>query len=221
MASVSVDTARVAPRGDLLLACVAEHGSAAHPYLSSDHLRKGPESNRNLADAIHYLCSLHGRHPTVIDHAASRCTDPAIRDWIGGAANAFAVERAYLAELAVAAGPAPGTPGSGGFEATVLAQRHAIQTLAQSERKGCALGAAMALMLDWSAIRTMLDTAAVRFGVEAPSEWLLGATVHEAAEAVASPAVQRALLFGAEQMLVQHRGLWDLLEARHQARSAT
>jgi hypothetical protein len=26
------------------------------------------------------------------------------------------------------------------------------------------------------------------------------------------------LLFGAQQLAVQHRGLWDLLEARHQAR---
>jgi hypothetical protein len=26
------------------------------------------------------------------------------------------------------------------------------------------------------------------------------------------------LLFGAQQLSLQHRGLWDLLEARHQAR---
>src|SRR3712207_9063643 len=34
-----------------------------------------------------------------------------------------------------------------------------------------------------------------------------------------SAAVQRALLFGAEQILVQHHGLWDLLEARQDRKS--
>ncbi|MGZ8285400.1 MAG: DUF6975 family protein [Allosphingosinicella sp.] len=34
------------------------------------------------------------------------------------------------------------------------------------------------------------------------------------------PQVQRALLFGAQQILVQHHGLWDLLEARQQSRGA-
>ena len=30
--------------------------------------------------------------------------------------------------------------------------------------------------------------------------------------------VERAMLFGAQQLALQHRGLWDLLEARRQAR---
>ncbi len=33
-----------------------------------------------------------------------------------------------------------------------------------------------------------------------------------------SPGVERAMLFGAEQFLAQHRGLWQLLEARASAR---
>jgi hypothetical protein len=36
----------------------------------------------------------------------------------------------------------------------------------------------------------------------------------------AAPSAQRALLFGAEQILLQHRGLWELLETRHGARAA-
>jgi hypothetical protein len=32
--------------------------------------------------------------------------------------------------------------------------------------------------------------------------------------------VERAMLFGAEQISVQHFGLWDLLEARQLAREA-
>ncbi len=37
--------------------------------------------------------------------------------------------------------------------------------------------------------------------------------------AAVTPGMERALLFGATQIAVQHRGLWDLLEARQQARS--
>ncbi len=33
-----------------------------------------------------------------------------------------------------------------------------------------------------------------------------------------APAIQRAVNFGAEQILAQHRGLWNLLEAREAAR---
>ena len=78
----------------------------------------------------------------------------------------------------------------------------------------------MALVLDWSAIRRCLDSAARRLGVEPP---LYPAADRDAVVALAdsyaaAPAVQRALLFGAEQILVQHHGLWDLLEARREAR---
>jgi hypothetical protein len=37
-------------------------------------------------------------------------------------------------------------------------------------------------------------------------------------QAAGAAAVERALLFGAEQIVVQHHGLWDLLEARSEAR---
>jgi hypothetical protein len=40
-------------------------------------------------------------------------------------------------------------------------------------------------------------------------------------EAAGTPAIERAILFGAQQLLVQHRGLWDLLEARAEARVGT
>ena len=38
------------------------------------------------------------------------------------------------------------------------------------------------------------------------------------AQSPTAPGVERAMLFGAEQMLAQHRGLWHLLEARASAR---
>jgi hypothetical protein len=222
MASVSAGTQGSAVIGARLAACVAEQGSAAHPYPVSFALLKGPQAARNLSDAVHYLCTLHGRYPGVVDHAAGRCVDAAARAWIAEAAVAFGAERAFLARLAVAAGPVPGTPGSSDSEAAVTGQRHAIEMLARSERNGCALGAALALVADWAAIRTVLAVAAARFGVEAPP-YALGdpeAVRSVADRFAASPAAERALLFGAEQIVIQHHGLWSLLEARQQARGA-
>lgn len=220
MASASLETAGGPQTGALLLERLAEHGSAAHPYATSARLTKAPTSGRDLADLIHYLCVLHGRYPGLIDHSAARVVEPEARAWLTGATYAFAGERAYLARLAVAAGPLPSTPGAGGTDAAVLGQRHAMETLASSERRGCALGAAMALVLDWAAIRTCLDSAAARFGVDSPAYPAADreAVVRLADDYGTSAAVRRALLFGAEQILVQHHGLWDLLEARRQAR---
>ena len=221
MSSVLVGKAGGAAIGERLLACVAEHGSAAHPYLRSDALLRGPDAARNLSDAVHFLCMLHGRHPGAVDHAANRCLENETRDWFKAATSAFAEERAFLTRLAFAAGPIPSTPGAGDSEATVLSQRHAVEMLAQSERKGCALGAAFAVVIDWASVRTVLDAAAQRFGVEARPSSLSGAAdVAALANAAAGAApVERALLFGASQIMLQHSGLWDLLEARQQARA--
>jgi hypothetical protein len=220
MASASVGHAGSARPGERLLACVSEQGSAAHPYVTGETLAKGPHAARNLADAVHFICTLHGRYPGVIDHSANRCAQPALQPWFNLALDAFAAERAFLARLAVAAGPIPSTPGAGDSEAAVLGQRHAIEMLAQSERRGCALGAALALALDWRSVRSVLDAAAIRFGVDRPDDRLdePGAVRALADAAAQEPAVERALLFGAEQVLIQHYRLWDLLEARQQAR---
>ena len=222
MASASVETAGTPLAGALLLARLGEHGSAAHPYAASPQWLREPGAMRDLADLIHYLCVLHGRYPGLVDHAAARVVEPDARAWLTQATYAFAGERAYLARLAVAAGPVPSTPGASGTDAAVLGQRHAMETRAQSERRGCALGAAMALALDWAAIRACLDAAAARFGVDAPHYPAAdpAALIALADDYAASAPVQRALLFGAEQILVQHHGLWDLLEARREARGA-
>jgi hypothetical protein len=220
MASVSVETAGGVRTGALLIACVTEHGSATHPYYGSASLVGGPDATRNLADTIHFLCALHGRHPGIVDLAAGRTVEPAGRVWLAAAADALAAERTLLTRLSVAAGPIPSTPGGAGSETAIIAQRSALATLAQSDRKGCALGAALAFAADWVPIRKVIDAAAKRLGVEAnPSE--LGS--HDALRAVAeqgsdSAATERALLFGAQQLALQHRALWDLLEARQQAR---
>ena len=220
MSSASVGKAGSATIGDRLLACVAEHGSAAHPYPRSDALLRGPHAARNLSDAIHFLCMLHGRHPGVVDHAANRCLEPETRAWFNSNTAAFAEERSFLARLSFAVGPIPSTPGAGDTESTVLGQRHAIEMLAQSERRGCALGAAFAVVVDWGTIRVVLDAAGQRFGLDAPVSRLCttGAVGSLADTSVATPSHERALLFGADQIVLQHHGLWNLLEARQQAR---
>ena len=220
MASRSVEPAGRARTGSLLFACVSEHGTSTHAYFSSESLVSGHEAARSLADAIHFLCALHARHPGIVDHAATRTVEPAARAWLASAGAAMAVERSYLTRLAVAAGPIPSTPGGAGSEAAILAQRGALATLAQSDRRGCALGAALAFAVEWASIRTILDTAAKRLGVEPPLCLLSGGeSIGDVADDCGeAPSTQRAILFGAQQLALQHRGLWDLLEARQQAR---
>lgn len=206
--------------GALISACVADQGSATHPYFSGGALAAGAHAVRNVADVVHFLGVLHGRHPGIVELATGRVTEPAARAWLAEAGAAMADERRLLARLAVAAGGAPSTPGHAASESTVAAQRAALATLASSDRAGCALGAALAFALDWRPVRALLDVASARLGIEAPvfrlgdpDELRLVADV-----AGESALVERALLFGATQLAHQHRGLWDLLEAREQAR---
>ena len=222
MATASPGRAESTRVGQLLLARIADHGTGTHRYPMGTELAQSGDASRNIADLTHFLCVLHGRYPGVVDHAAGRVTDAGARAWLADAAYAFAGERAYLARLAVAAGPVPSTPGAADSDAAVRGQRHAIEMLAQSERSGCAIGAAMAVILDWTSVRRALDAAAHRFAIEPPT-YAVGHP--EAIAAVAegfatTPGTQRALIFGAEQILVQHYGLWDLLETRQQARAA-
>jgi hypothetical protein len=216
------DAAAGGTAGRMLLDKVAEHGSAGHPYAGSDELL-GIRQPANLADAVHLLCSLHGRYPGLIDQASGRSADAASRAWFEEAAHVFAMERALLTRLAAAAGPPPRTPGHANSNAAIRIQRHAIETLAQSERMGCALGTALAFAADWGAVRTVLGVAAARYEIAAPIYRLHrpGHLLEVVESAVTPPPLQRALLFGAEQFALQHRGLWDLLEARAQARAGT
>ena len=219
MASTAI-TERPRGVGEMLAARVSENGSASHPYGATPVLLQGEDATRNLADVAHFICLLHGRYPGVVELAAQRVTDSASRAWINHAARGFASERAFLARLVVAAGPVPSTLGQARSEAAVNGQMHALATLAKSERNGCALGAALALVLDWRGVRHVLDTAAQRFGLQPPPLDLPGVAEAKATAdgAATSPAVERALNFGAEQLLIQHRGLWDLLETREFAR---
>ena len=220
--SQAVLKARTGGVAETLELLLASDGTASHPYPVSDTLLSGREATRNLADAAHYLCMLHGAHPGVVDYAARRTAHPAARVWLAEAADGFALERSYLTRISVAAGPLPSTPGHAECEAAVIGQRHALETLAQSERTGCALGAAIALVMDWKAIRHVLDSAAERLGVPPQAGRLPDErnTQSVAAAMAESSGAERALGFGAQQILAQHRGLWTVLEARQHARQA-
>lgn len=205
------------------LARVSGHGCARHPHLLALVKGAGPNSGRDLADAIHLLCGLHGRHPGLVELACSQSPDSEARTWLANAADAFERERLYLVRLTSAVGPLPSTPGAAETESSLLAQRHALEILASSERHGCALGAATALIADWWSIRGLLDRTATRAGIDCPAPSLpdeasLVAVVEAASD---NPATGRGLAFGGEQMLLQHRALFDLLEARAEAREGT
>lgn len=201
------------------LARIAGDGCARHPHLDALLQASGPHSGRDLADAVHLLCSIHGRHPGLVELALAQA-DEQSAGWLGRAAESFERERLFLVRLTSAVGPLPSTPGAMETENSLAAQRHALETLARSERRGCALGAATALIGDWWPVRRLMDRAAARAGLDVPAPSLPD---HESvAEAVAalgdSPAGARAFAFGSEQLLLQHRALFDLLEARASAR---
>ncbi len=218
MALDSIQIARLGGAWGALGTLAASDGCANHPYLK--RLAANDEPLRDLADAAHYLCVLHGRHPGVVDHALEHARLAIERGWLEAAADAFTAERAYLVRIVAAAGPLPSTPGQAESEAAASAQRHALDMLAQSDRAGCATGAAIALAVDWVPIRGVLDAAAHRLGLTPPPSTLPlpeeTGTVIDALTREMS--VERAMLFGAQQMFAQHRGLLDLLEARAGAR---
>jgi hypothetical protein len=202
------------------LARVAGEGCARHSYLNALLEASGPHAGRDLSDAVHLLCHIHGRYPGLVELALQRCPAGAAQVWLARASEAFERERLYLVRLTSAVGPLPSTPGAAQTESSLVAARHALETLSFSERNGCALGAATALIGDWWPIRRLLDRAATRVGLDCPAPSLPdeASVVDVINSASDSPASERALAFGGEQMLLQHRGLFDLLEARAEAR---
>jgi hypothetical protein len=198
----------------------SESGLASHAHALRLADASGPQAARDLADAVHLLCSLYGRHPGLVELALNYCADGAARAWLIAASAGFERERLYLVRLTAAVGPLPSTPGSAATESAINQQRRATETLALSERCGCALGATTALVTDWTIIRGVLDRAAVRMGVDVPACSLPDedATVAVLAATMAGASAERAVAFGSQQLLLQNRGLFDLLEARASAR---
>lgn len=195
---------------------LAQGGSREHPHLGKVLDCTAPVRAVDLADAAHYLCLLHGRFPGLIDYAATRTADPYVGQWLTRACEAFVGERALLTRLTVAAGPITSTPGQDRCTPAIINLRGALNALSQSDRQGCALGAAFALVLDWHSVRAVLDLIAMRTGLDvrptilpAPED-----TRQIASELSTDRAIGRAIGFGASQMLLQHRQFWDMLEER-------
>lgn len=204
--------------GDMLARLAQADGSAAHPFVRRF---SGPgATSTDLADAVHALCAVHGRHPGMIEAALAHCAQPEACDWLERVAAGFAGERTALALLIAAAGPLPSTPGQAESEAALAGVRRAIEMLASSDRGGCATGAAAALVEDWRVVRSVMTAAAGRFAIVLAPCLLPNAADTGAALAALSgaPSVQRAVDFGARQLLAQHRGFWDLMDARAAAR---
>jgi hypothetical protein len=196
-------------------------GALVHAHAGDLAGPLAPYRARDLDDFVHLLCAIYGRQPSFIDLALVAAPAGPVRQWLEQASNAFERERLYLVRLTAASGPVPSTPGAAETEAALLAQRHAMETLARSERQGCALGAVSALVSDWQGLRPLLDKAAGRVGVEVPACALPGeASIADVLNFAAStsPAAERAIRFGSEQLLLQHRAMFDLLEARSEAR---
>ncbi len=214
--------------GGSLLRLVQTDGSARivsplHKFLNASHdapaLRTSVRNIRPalIADIAHFLCISHGRHPGVIDHAATKIIDDAAREWIVKAIDSFSVERSFLNKLTVAAGPIARQIGQEKITALIGNQAKSFQMLATSDRKGTAAGAAIAFVLDWQITRPLLDIAALSLGMEPPKCVL---PEDETAKALADTLAldgskSRAMMFGAEQLLAQQRGLWQLIAARH------
>lgn len=197
---------------------VGADGTAAAPH--AQLLMQPQSSLRDLADAVHALCTVHGTFPGVVEQVGEGQCDGAARSWLTSAAASMAAERGYLVRLTAAVGPLPSTPGQASSQAAILGQRHALEMLVRSDRNGCAIGTALAFVLDWAAVRHILDGCASRVALEAPTSFAIAQEEAVAAlEAIAATAgIERALAFGAQQMLAQHRGLWQLLDARASAR---
>ncbi|MCY1169812.1 MULTISPECIES: DUF6975 family protein [Sphingomonas] len=214
IASIQVKTGGVAGS---IAALAASDGCADHAIVR--RLTHAVVAGRDLADAVHTLCAIHGRPTNLFEEASRRPVPDLDNRWLAEATEAFGVERANLARLTAAVGPLPSTPGQAESDAAFAAQRHAFDMLARSDRTGCAVGAAMALVIDWHAFRRILNAAALRAGLNTVPSALpsLSDITTLATDALPAP-VRRAIAFGAQQSFAQHRGLCDVIEARAIAR---
>lgn len=207
----------------VLAAIVDQEGSASHSYCAAAVAGDRQSFVRDLvdfADFVHLTAVLHGQLPGLIDHAAARTVEVAARTWLLRAIDAFAIERHFLNKLSVAVGPLPSTSGHSETSTIVAQQRHALEMLAQSDRRGTALGTAVTLVLEWHPIRAVLDAGALRLGIEPPISKMptRAETLALLNELPEPERLTRAIQFGATQLLGQHRGMWDLLKARSAVR---
>ncbi len=170
-----------------------------------------------LADIAHFMNISHGRHPGILDFAAHRVVDDAARKWLIQAIDGIVLERSYLNELTVTAGPIRRLNGQDKITALIEGQTRNFEMLATSDRKGCPAGAAIAFVVDWHQTRSLLDRVALHIGLEAPKIGLPSVDDCQvlAQQVDSSASYRRAMAFGSDQLLAQQRRLWQLIVARH------
>lgn len=175
----------------------------------------------DIADVCHYLCILHGRYPGVMDSLSDRMVgagDP----FYSELAERFTAERRLLTDLTVAAGPIGRLTGEDRSMNMVEQSRVAIDLLARSDREGCALGAAAALLTEWKHIRPALEAIARRLGVTTGelNHESLNTQMLERVTSLPEKRQKRAIAFGIKQFFHQHEQFWLLLNNRCAARRA-
>lgn len=178
-------------------------------------------SGSDVADIAHYLCLLHGRYPGVVDHLADRHIGSDHHALFSKLAGKFATERTLLTNMTVAAGPVTSLAGEDNALTAIEQLRQAIDLLARSDRDGCTLGAAAAVLCDWLSIRPALDMMLPRIGLESPIFAIADDYMQLAAivESMTEPRQTRAVLFGIDQLFHQHDQFWLLLERRRSLRN--
>ncbi len=175
----------------------------------------------DIADVAHYLCLLHGRYPGLMDNLADRMVASG-DNFFSELAERFTAERRLLTDLTVAAGPIGRLLGEDRSMNIVEQLRVSIDLLARSDREGCALGAAAAMLTEWKHIRPALNAVASRLSVKT-AEFDYDALSAQMLERVASypeKRHQRAIAFGVKQLCHQHEQFWLLLNNRCAARRA-
>jgi hypothetical protein len=202
---------------DSLAAVVAPPGG----HLSRLVAGNMPKALQALADCAHFLTILHGQVPSLFE-LASGSGSPGTTAWLRALTGAFSEDRRWLARLSVLTGASLDLGGLTSAEQVVRDQRDAMLTLATSSRNGCALGAAVALVVEWRRLRDDLPRAALALDIDCrdrlapswPDDGVEPALVDCGDEAM----VRRAIVFGATQLASLHWQLFELLEARHAAR---
>jgi hypothetical protein len=175
----------------------------------------------DIADVSHYLCLLHGRYPGLMDNLADRMVGTG-DIFYADLAERYTAERRLLTDMTVAAGPINRLSGEDRSMNAVEQLRVAIDLLARSDREGCALGAAAALLIEWKHIRPALNAMARRLGVKTGDFDCDGLSEQMIERVTSYPDQrhQRAIGFGVKQLCHQHEQFWLLLNNRCAARRA-
>lgn len=203
--------------------CVALRncGGAANPHLHAVARGTLERPLHALADCAHFMSILHGQVPSLFELAGSHDL-AGTTNWLRSAATAFNEDRRWLARLSVVTGGSIDLHGLTMAEQLVRDQRDALLTLAKSSRAGCALGAAVALVIDWEGLRSKLPQGAQALGFECrglqADHWPVEGARDVLINAGDDRSLRRAITFGATQLASLHGQLFQLLEARHAAR---